>query len=100
MKKSRIDKFQEKIQEVYGLDSDAALYTAGKVMYALPKKLLPNIDEWCEGKELSVIKIGDFSVPMLLAMWKSDDFICALNCMIELDRNPEAGKVLAWRMRR
>lgn len=100
MKKSRIDKFQEKIQEFYGLDPDAALYTAGKVMYALPKKLLSNVDEWCEGKELSIIRIGDYSVPMILAMWKSDDFISALNCMIELERNPEAGKLLVWRMRR
>lgn len=100
MKKIRIHKFQEKIQEVYGLDADAALYTAGKIMYVLPKRLLPNIDEWCESRPLSEILIEGFSVPMILALWESDDFLSAVNCMIELERDPNDGKLLIWQARR
>lgn len=96
MKKTRIDKFQEKIQAFYALDADAALYTAGKIMYALPKKLLSNIDEWCESRPLSDIYIEGFSVPMLLNLWETNDFLSAINCMIELEKNPEDGKILAW----
>ena len=100
MKKIRIYKFQEKIQDVYGMDADAALYTAGKIMYDLPKKLLPNIDEWCSGRKLSEITIEGFSIPLILDLWQSNDFISAVNCMIELDKDPDNGKRKVWRMQR
>ena len=100
MEKIRIYKFQDKIQDFYGMDADAALYTAGKIMYDLPKILLPNIDEWCAGKKLTEISIEGFSIPFILDLWKSHDFISALNCMIELHKDPDNGKRKIWRMQR
>ena len=73
---------------------------AERILEKLPEKLLPNIDEWSRGLSLSDIYIGDYSLPMILAIWKNNDFISAVEVMIEMEKNPDKAVRRIWNMRR
>lgn len=97
---NRKELFANKIKEIYKLDQESALANADRILDKLPDKLLPNVDEWSRGLPLSDIYIGQYSVPMILAMWKSSDFISAAEVMIEMEKNPDKAVRQIWRMRR
>lgn len=97
---NRKELFTNKIREVYKLDPEGALANAERILGKLPDRLLPNIDEWSRGLPLSDIYISKYSVPMILAMWKNNDFISAVEVMIEMERNPDKAVRQIWNMRR
>ena len=97
---NRKNLFTDKIRKVYKLDSQGALANAERILEKLPEKLLPNIDEWSRGLSLSDIYIGDYSLPMILAIWKNNDFISAVEVMIEMEKNPDKAVRRIWNMRR
>lgn len=94
-------KLKARIQEVYGLSEEKAWYKAEELMRKCPDELLPNIYEWSGREKLSDIFVGKYSIPMIMAIWKNEDFMRALNVMTEFkngDRNKAERQI--WRMRK
>lgn len=97
----RINRFTEKIQQTYGFSYDLSRSHAENILQNIPDALIPNIDEWCAGNcALTNIYIGKYSLPMLLHLWNSNDFIDAAQALIEYERDPDKGEGLIWRIRR
>lgn len=90
----------EKIRAVYGLNQDSAFKNAGKLLEALPDCLLPNIREWIKGETLSDIRVRGYSIPMVLVLWKSGDFLSAALAVAELERDYDRTVRQIWNMRR
>ncbi|MEY8428649.1 hypothetical protein AALA00_13220 [Lachnospiraceae bacterium 46-15] len=100
MKQNRQVLFANRIEELYKVDSPSASETAKIILSELPECLLPNIDEWIEGKKLSDLYIQEYSVPMILALWHSNDFISAVRVISSLEEDPDKAIRQIWNMRR
>ncbi len=95
------NKLTEKIMEVYKKDSRAAEILAKELTYRCPKQLYVNIREWINGEEISDIYIGNYSIPFILCLWGRDDFVRALDVMIELSEgHVKQAETKIWDMRR
>ena len=75
---------QSKIREAYGLEPQEAAEKAASLLLTCPPPLRPNLSEWAEGKPLSDIFVGRYSLPMVLSLWHSRDFLRAAGVMSEL----------------
>lgn len=101
MRSELFQKFSTKIQAAYGMSADNASREAEQILNSCPEKLLPNIREWTEGKPLSDIYIEGFSVPMIMYMWRSRDFLMAISVMTELlQGDADKAKRQIWNTRR
>lgn len=66
-----------------------------------PVVLAKNLEEWSKGQKLTNIYIGKYTLPMILAIWNSKDFLNALEVMDELEKgNVETAELRIWNMRR
>ncbi|MCD8148319.1 MAG: hypothetical protein LUE92_01895 [Clostridiales bacterium] len=91
----------ERIRQEYGLTQESAQDKAMQVMEMCPVKLTQNVEEWSKRQKLTDIYIGNYSLPMILAIWNSRDFLRALEIMIELEKgNIEIAERKIWNMRR
>ena len=85
----------------YGFTQEAAQARAMEVLGSCPPVLAQNIEEWANGENLTDIYIGQYSMPMILALWNSRDFLKAFEVMIELTKgNTEIAELKIWNMRR
>lgn len=100
MEEKKVSLFAEKIKQVYKVNDTTAQENARKLLEDIPEKLLINVEEWVKGEELSDIYIREFSVPMVLTLWQSKDFLSALRVMKELEKSPENALRQIWHMRR
>lgn len=91
----------DKIRQSYKLDEENAANKAKEVLRDCPPLLMKNVFEWVSGSELSDVFIGRYSLPMILSIWNSSDFLRALAVMEEL-QNGETDKAerKIWQMRR
>ena len=90
-----------KIQEEYGLEESNAKSKAAEILERCPAQLRPNVYEWTEGRPLSDIFIEKYSIPMILSIWRSNDFLGALDVIIELSQGEvDKAERQIWRMRR
>lgn len=90
-----------KILEEYGLGENNAQSKAVEILDRCPVQLRPNVYEWIEGRPLSDIFIEKYSIPMIMSIWRSDDFLRALEVVTELfqgDLDKAERKI--WEMRR
>lgn len=70
-------------------------------MKKCPEKLYKNVCEWIQGDSISDIYISDYSIPMILSIWKSTDFLRALEVMMDLSQSKfEQAEFKIWEMRR
>ena len=99
MKQKLQQDFAKKIEEAYWMSPDKAQKQAEEVLARLPDCLIPNIREWIQGTILTDICIQDYSIPMLLAIWDSQDFLGAVQVMAELEENPAEALRKIWNMR-
>ncbi len=100
MKQELQQDFAKKIEEAYWMSPDKAQKQAEEVLARLPDCLIPNIREWLQGTILTDICIQDYSIPMILAIWDSQDFLGAVQVMAELEENPAEALRKIWNMRR
>ena len=100
MKQNLQQDFAKKIEEVYWMSPDKAWRQAKEILLRLPECLLPNIHEWIQGTVLTDICIREYSIPMILAIWNSQDFLGAARVISELAKNPERALKKIWNMRR
>jgi hypothetical protein len=91
----------QKIKEQYGLNDTEATLRAEKVLRECPQVLMENVREWVEEKPLTDIYVGKYSLPMILTIWNSRDFLRALEVLNELQEgNVESAELKIWEMRR
>lgn len=100
MKQELQQNFAKKIEEAYLMSPDKARKYAKEVLTHLPDCLLPNIHEWIRGDALTDICIREYSIPMILAIWDSKDFLGAARVMAELEEDPDRALKKIWNMRR
>lgn len=90
-----------KIQEEYGLGESNAQSKAADILDRCPVQLKPNVYEWTKGRTLSDIFIEKYSIPMILSIWRSNDFLGALDVITELFQGDvDKAERQIWRMRR
>lgn len=89
MKQNLQQDFAKKIEGAYWMSPDKAQRQAKEILLRLPECLLPNIHEWIQGTALTDICIREYSIPMILAIWNSQDFLGAARVISELAKNPE-----------
>lgn len=66
-----------------------------------PVVLEQNVEEWSKGQKLTDIYTGKYTLPMILAIWNSKDFLKVLEVMIELEKgNVESVELRIWNMLR
>lgn len=91
----------ERIRLEYGFTREVAKNRAVQALENCPPVLEWNIEEWVKGQKLTDIYIGQYSLPMILAIWNSRDFLKALDVMTELaEGNTEIAELQIWNMRR
>lgn len=91
----------EKIRNHYGLSAADAAARAKDVVEKCPQVMMKNVREWAEGMPLTDIFAGPYSLPMILAIWHSSDFLRALEVMEELlEGRTETAELRIWEMRR
>ena len=90
-----VQKLEEKIHIEYHMSMEAAHERTLQVEKRCPKQL------YIKGDEISDIYIGKYSLPMILDIWKSNDFLRALEVMCELSQgDTEKAELKIWEMRR
>lgn len=91
----------EKINKEYDVSRMTAYSMASKIVNKCPRRLYINIMEWIQGDSISDIYISDYSIPMILSIWKSTDFLRALEVMMDLSQSKfEQAEFKIWEMRR
>lgn len=101
MKTHDVTPLTERIRLEYGFTRAAAQDRAMQALENCPSVLARNIEEWAKGQKLTDIYIGQYSLPMILAIWNSRDFLKALEVMTELAKgNTEIAELQIWNMRR
>lgn len=101
MKKGDVTGLVERICQEYGFTRKAAQDKAMQALGNCPPVLAQNVEEWAKGQKLTDIYIGQYSLPMILDIWNSRDFLKALEVMTELSKgNTEIAELKIWNMRR
>lgn len=91
----------DRISQEYGFTQKAAQDKAEQIVKNCPVVLAKNLEEWSKGQKLTNIYIGKYTLPMILAIWNSKDFLNALEVMDELEKgNVETAELRIWNMRR
>ena len=78
MKAQDVTQLTDKIRLEYGFTEEAAQDRAMKALENCPPALAQNVEEWTKGQKLTDIYISQYSLPMILAIWNSRDFLKAL----------------------
>lgn len=101
MKIGNVTGLAERIRQEYGFTQEVAQDKAIQVLERCPMVLAQNVEEWSKGQKLTDIYIGKYTLPMILAIWNSKDFLSALEVMAELAKGSvEIAELRIWNMRR
>lgn len=101
MKIHDITQLTDRIRLEYGFTQRAAQDRALQALENCPPALAQNLEEWAKGQKLTDIYIGQYSLPLILAIWKNRDFLKAMEVMTELAKgNTEIAELKIWNMRR
>lgn len=91
----------DRICQEYGVTQKTAQDKAEQIVKNCPAVLAQNVEEWSKGQKLTDIYIGKYTLPMILTIWNSKDFLNALEVMSELEKgNVETAEVRIWNLRR
>jgi hypothetical protein len=95
------EQFAHRIEQVYGVGYENARRLAKEATMNAPQKFSQNICEWIEGKKLTDIYAGQYSIPMIMAIWNRQDFLEALAVAARLEKGEiESAESQIWNMRR
>ena len=73
---------------------------ADELLLGLDSRLVPNVEQWLKGEELTDIRIGKYSIIEIMGIRDNNDFFDALETMRECIANPEIADFFVWRFRR
>ena len=83
------------------MDSKIAKGQAEHLLEIMPEELYPNLEEWIAGIPLSDLRVGRYSILMIVKMRKMNEerhFPMAAEMMSVYVRNPRAGERRIWHM--
>lgn len=101
MKTHNITQLTDRIRREYGFTQEVAQVRAVQTLENCPPELAQNLEEWAKEQKLTDIYIGQYSLPMILAIWKNRDFLKAMEVMTELAKgNTKIAELKIWNMRR
>ena len=101
MKTHDITQLTDRIRLEYGITQKVEQDRSLQALENCPPALVQNLEEWAKGQKLTDIYIGQYSLPMILAIWKNRDFLKAMEVMTELAKgNTEIAEMKIWNMRR
>jgi len=82
------------------LDEKYVDHYAKELLKNLDDRLVPNLREWMDGKPVTDIWIGKYSVNAVMSIRGDTDFLSALEAMNTYLQDEEAGIALIWRGKR
>lgn len=97
MKNLDINQITEKIMDEYGFSQELSRSNAERLIAICPESLGKNVEEWLSDKELSDIFIDRYSLPMILSIWHSTDFLRAMEVMSKLSEGEvQSAEFMIW----
>lgn len=95
------NRLTERIVSDYHLGVDNARLKAEQICHNCPEQLRPNVEQYALGSKITDIYVGQYSIPMIMAIWGNQDFIGALDVITQyLNGDPDIAEHRIWRMRR
>lgn len=82
-----------------GFSKKVADYQAEHLLEIMPEELYPNLEEWMAGVPISDLRVGKYSIFMIMKMRKMNEerhFPIAAEMMSIYIRNPRAGERRIW----
>lgn len=73
---------------------------ADELLSRLDSRLVPNVEQWLNGEELTDIEIGKYSIRDIMKIRDNTEFFDALETMLDCIENPEIADYFVWRFRR
>ncbi len=97
MRAVNFEKLTARFVEVYGVRTDVAEKAAKNIIQRCPAALQKNLIEWQDNQPLTDIYIDRYSLPMILSIWGSRDFLRAFDVMVELAKGHiESAEFKIW----
>lgn len=96
-----VNRFADALQrEMPNMPRQAATTHAAALIDQTDPRLEENVLQWIEGKTISDLWFGKYSINAILELRRSQDFLDALDAMNLYLRDPKAGEARIWRARR
>lgn len=73
---------------------------ADELLSELDSRLIPNVEQWIKGEDLTDIRIGKYSIKEIMRIRDNNEFFDALDTMHQCIANPEIADYFVWRFRR
>ena len=83
-----------------GLEKEQAVGRARDLIDNTDCRLEKNVKEWLEGQTISDVWVDKYCINAILAIRKDRDFLSALDAMNFYLKDPKAGELRIWRVRR
>lgn len=94
-------RLEDRICEDYQFLWENSRTIALEIRKKCPHHLLPNVEQWVRGEQITDIYAGKYSIPMIMEIWGRKDFLGALYTMIEyLTGDSDTAERRIWQMRR
>lgn len=91
-------KLESKIaQTMPNLSKDAVQSYAERLLESTSEELMPNLAEWVGGHPLSDIRVGPYSLGMVMQIQGRGDFLTALESLNRYTADPVVGERMIWR---
>ena len=96
-----INRFADALQrEMPAMPRQTAISRASALINETDSRLEENVLQWIEGKPISDLWVGKYSINAILELRRSRDFLDALDAINLYLRDPKAGEARIWRARR
>lgn len=89
------------MEEHCGYSHKLAVFAAKQLLTRMPDVLLPNLYEWLKGEPISDLRVGKYSIYVIMKIWNLDEqkeFPLAAETMSLYLQEPHAGERRIWRM--
>lgn len=89
------------MEEYCGYSHKHAEIAARELLTTMPDVLLPNLYEWLKGEPISDLRVGKYSIYVIMKIWnlnEKKEFPLAAETMSLYIREPRSGERRIWRM--
>lgn len=94
------DLYEKIKKKCVGISDAYATAYATELLAQLDPRLVPNLVEWMEGKEITDVWVGKYCINAIMSIHGDQDFLSALKAMNTYLHDEEAGISLIWRGKR
>ena len=89
------------MEEYCGYSNKLAAFAADHLLTTMSDVLLPNLYEWLKGEPISDLRVGKYSIYVIMKIWnlnEKKEFPLAAETMSLYIREPRSGERRIWRM--